>query len=430
MLKHSHEIQRRVFLEQSARRFLGVSTGVSLGMQTGLVPRLDAADTLQGSGSGKQLIYLFMAGGMSHIDTFDLKPRHENQGSTRSIQTSVPGFHVASSMPNLAKHADKLCVVNSLTSTAGDHEKGNYFMHTSYEQRATIRHPGLGAWAQRIHGKINRTMPGSVFIGKESRFHGSGGFFPPEFEPLAIGDPRTGLKHSRRMVQEERFDRRLRMANDLDREFSKRFPAKPIRAHSEMYEDAIRLMGSEDLNAFNIHKEDVITKERYGKDPFGQGCLLARRLIECDVRAVEVSYTGWDTHSNHFTAMPLLCQTMDKAVGALLDDLQVIGKLDNTIVVLTIEFGRTPIPNKNSGRDHYPKAFSSVLAGGGIKGGYCYGRTSSGGEEVEENAVTIPDFNATIARGLGIPLDKELVSSSGRPFTVADHGQPIIDLFA
>ena len=127
-----------------------------------------------------------------------------------------------------------------------------------------------------------------------------------------------------------------------------------------MYEDAIRLMGSEDLNAL-IFTKKIRSKERYGEDPFGQGCLLARRLIECDVRAVEVSYTGWDTHSNHFTAMPLLCQTMDKVIGALLDDLQVIGKLENTIVVLTTEFGRTPIPNKNSGRDHYPKHFP-VLA--------------------------------------------------------------------
>ena len=234
MLKHSNELQRRRFLEQSARRFLGVSTGVSLGMQSGLITKLDAGNSLQGDGSGKQLIYLFMAGGMSHIDTFDLKPRHENQGSTRSIQTSVPGFHVASSMPNLAKHADKLCVVNSLTSTAGDHEKGNYFMHTSYEQRATIRHPG--ACGLREFTENQSHDAGSVFIGRVSS--GSGGFFPPNLNhsPSEILGRAVLTKDS----GGRRFDRRLLMAMIWIR-FSSRC-RRPIQAHSEMYEDAIRLM--------------------------------------------------------------------------------------------------------------------------------------------------------------------------------------------
>jgi len=145
---------------------------------------------------------------------------------------------------------------------------------------------------------------------------------------------------------------------------------------------------------------------------------------------VEVSFTGWDTHSNNFTSMPLLCQTMDKAVAALLEDLEAIGKLDDTVVVLTTEFGRTPIVNRNIGRDHYPQAFTSVLAGGGFKGGSVYGKTSEGAEEVVENPVTIPDFNATIAYALGIPIDQILFSPSKRPFTVAHKGQPVLDLFA
>ena len=425
------DFDRRRFVELAASSFLGVSASSSvsfnagevLGESTGpaLIPRHKPA---------KQLIYLFMAGGMSHIDTFDLKPDHANQGPTRPINTKVDGMRVSTHLPNLARHADKLSVVNSLTSTAGDHEKGNYFMHTSYEQRATIRHPGLGAWAQRMHGKLNPTMPGSVFIGKESRFHGSGGFFEPEFEPLAISDPRFGLKYSHRTVQPERFDRRMSLVNDLDLEFLENYHSKPVRAYGDMYEDAVRLMESPDLAAFNIHREDEATKERYGDDPFGQGCLLARRLIESNVRTVEVSYTGWDTHADNFTAMPLLCSTMDRAVSALLDDLHHIGKLQDTVVVLTTEFGRTPIPNQNSGRDHYPKAFTSVLAGGGLKGGYVYGKTSKGGEEVEENPVTIPDFNATIAHAMGIPIDRELFSPTSRPFTVAHKGEPVLDLFA
>ena len=419
-----NDFERRRFLQLAAGSFLGVSTDslfAAAGDTSALAPREKPA---------KQLIYLYMAGGMSHIDTFDLKTANENQGSTRAINTKLEGLQVTSHLPNLAAQADKLCVVNSLTSTAGDHEKGNYFMHTSYEQRATIRHPGLGAWNQKMNGKLNLTMPGSVFIGKESRFHGSGGFFEPEFEPLAISEPKSGLKHSRPFVQDDRLARRLNLANDLDAEFLERYHTKPIRAYGEMYDDAVRLMESPDLNAFNINKEDDKTRARYGEDPFGQGCLLARRLIESDVRTVEVSFSGWDTHSNNFTSMPLLCQTMDQAVAALLEDLESIGKLDDTVVVLTTEFGRTPKVNRNMGRDHYPQAFTSVIAGGGFKDGYVYGKTSEGAEEVVENPVTIPDFNATIAYALGIPIDRVLYSPSKRPFTVAHKGEPVLDLFA
>lgn len=419
------DFNRRRFLELAAGSFLGVTASNqafgAAGDKSSIAPRI---------GPAKQLIYLYMAGGMSHIDTFDLKTGHENQGSTRPINTNVDGIRVTSHLPNLAKHADKLCVVNSLTSTAGDHEKGNYFMHTSYDQRATIRHPGLGAWGQKMRGKLNPTMPGSVFIGRESRFHGGGGFFEPEFEPLAISDPKSGLKYARSSIDDERFQRRLNLANDLDTEFLARYHSKPIRAYGDMYADAARLMESPDLAAFSINKEDKNTRARYGEDPFGQGCLLARRLIESDVRTVEVSFTGWDTHANNFTSMPLLCQTMDRAVSALLDDLQRIGKLDDTVVVLTTEFGRTPIVNQNIGRDHYPKAFTSVLAGGGFKGGYVHGKTSEGAEEVIENPLTIPDFNATIAYALGIPVDQVLYSPSKRPFTVAHKGEPELKLFA
>lgn len=417
------DLHRRRFIEMAAGSFLGVRTG-------GLFAATGGPAPTPRDKPAKQLIYLFMAGGMSHIDTFDLKPDHKNQGLTRPLNTKVDGIRVSTHLPNLARHADKLCVVNSLTSTAGDHEKGNYLMHTSYQQRATIRHPGLGAWAQKMQGKLNPTMPGSVFIGRESRFHGSGGFFEPEFEPLAISDPGFGLKYSNSKVRQDRFQRRFSLANDLDVEFLGRYNSKPVRAYGDMYADAVRLMESPDLAAFNINRENEATRERYGSEPFGQGCLLARRLIESNVRTVEVSYTGWDTHINNFTSMPLLCNTMDQAVGALLDDLDRIGKLEDTVVVLTTEFGRTPIPNKNSGRDHYPQAFTSLLAGGGFKGGYVYGKTSEGAEEVVENPVTIPDFNATIAYALGLPTDKILYSPSDRPFTVAHKGQPVLDLFA
>ena len=418
------DYNRRRFIELAAGSFLGVSASNSFGAAGGKNSFPLPTDP------AKQLIYLYMEGGMSHIDTFDLKTGHDNQGSTRPINTNVDGIRVSSHLPNLARHADKLCIVNSLTSTAGDHEKGNYFMHTSYQQRATIRHPGIGSWYHKLKGKLNPTLPASVFIGRESRFHGSGGFFEPEFEPLAINEPQSGLKYARRLVDENRFKRRINLANDIDAEFLKRYHSKPIRAYGHMYADAVRLMDSPDLAAFDIHREDENTKSRYGSEPFGQGCLLARRLIERNVRSVEVSFGGWDTHQNNFTSIPELCHTMDQAVAALLDDLKRVGKLDDTVVVLTTEFGRTPQINQNVGRDHYPQAFTSVLAGGGFKGGYIHGKTSEGAEEVIEGSMTIPDFNATIAHALGIPVDYVLYSPTVRPFTVAHKGKPQLGLLS
>jgi len=394
----------------------------ALGPNLGLPPRADAA---------KQVIYLYMSGGMTHLDTFDPKPGHANQGPTKTIDTNVDGIRLSEYLPSLAKHADKMAIVRSLTSTAGAHQQGNYLMHTSYEMRATIRHPGIGAWALKFNGRMNPNLPGSVFVGGDSRINGGGGFFEPEYEPLAISDPNAGLRNSkRRNVTEEMFDHRLGLAKQFDKEFHQRYNVKQVRAYSQMYDDAVRVMTSKDLEAFDLTKEDQATRDRYGDDPFGQGCLLARRLVERDVRAVEVSLGGWDMHNSVFVAAPDKCAILDKAYSALLDDLEKRGKLEDTLVVLTTEFGRTPRINQNAGRDHYPKAFSSVLAGGAIKGGMVYGATNEGGEEVAENPVKIQDFNATIAYSLGLPLDQVLYSPSKRPFTVSHKGKPVMDLLA
>ena len=321
--------------------------------------------------------------------------------------------------------------MNSLSSTAGAHAQGNYLMHTSYEQRATIKHPGIGAWALKFKGKMNPNLPGSVFIGGNSRINGGGGFFEPQYEPLAINDPAGGLKNSKlRGMNQETFDDRLELASKFDQEFHERYDVKQVRAYTSMYDDAVRIMQSSDLQAFDLSQEDEMTRERYGNNAFGQGCLLARRLIEHDVRAVEVTYGGWDMHNNVFISAPERCGVLDQGMAALLKDLERRGKLEETVVVLTTEFGRTPRINQNAGRDHYPKAFSSVLAGGGFRGGIKYGKTDEGAENVIENVVKIPDFNATIAHALGLPIDQVLYRPSKRPFTVAHKGKPVLDLFA
>lgn len=416
-------------MEGTAKTFLGVGAlGLTTRGQSALGPNLGLS---QRADAAKHVIYLYMGGGMTHIDTFDTKPGHDNQGQTKTIKTNVDGIRISEYLPSLAKQADKLAIVRSLTSTAGAHSQGNYLMHTSYEQRATIRHPGIGAWALKFKGRMNPNLPGSVFVGGNSRINGGGGFFEPEYEPLAINDPNSGLKNSRlRGMNQEMFDHRLELAGKFDSEFHDKYDVKQVRAYSQMYDDAVRIMQSEDLKAFNLADEDEMTRERYGNNPFGQGCLLARRLVEHDVRSVEVSYGGWDMHNNVFVSAPERCAVLDQAMGALLEDLDRRGKLEETVVVLTTEFGRTPRINQNAGRDHYPKAFSSVLAGGGIKGGIAYGETDAGAENVTVNPVKIPDFNATIAHALGLPLDHVLYSPSKRPFTVAHKGKPVLDLFA
>lgn len=417
-------------MEGAAKTFLGVG---ALGMTTrGFAAKGPGLENLQPRvGAAKHVIYLYMGGGMTHLDTFDLKPGHENQGPTRAIDTNVDGIRISEYLPTLAQHADKLAIVNSLTSTAGAHEQGNYLMHTSYEKRATIRHPGIGAWLLKFNGRLNPNLPGSVFVGGNSRINGSGGFFEPEYEPLAINDPNSGLKNSKiRGMDRETFDHRLDLAQKFDAEFHQKYDVKEVRAYKQMYEDAVRIMSSRDLAAFDLNQESDATREMYGEDPFGQGCLLARRLIEHDVRAVEVSYGGWDMHNSVFINAPERCAVLDQAMAALLHDLDRRGKLSETLVVLTTEFGRTPRINQNAGRDHYPKAFSSVLAGGGVKGGQVWGKTDEGAENVIEDPVKIPDFNATVAHALGLPLDHILYSPSKRPFTVAHKGVPVLPLLA
>ncbi len=425
------EFTRRRFLSGAAKTFLGVSAApallsakanAALGPNLGLPPRMAPA---------KSVIYLYMSGGMTHMDTLDPKPGHENQGPTRAIKTSADGIQISEYLPQLANYMDKATVVRSMTSTAGAHDQGNYLMHTSYDQRATIRHPGIGAWMLKFRGRMNPNLPGSVYVGGSSRINGGAGFFESAFEPLAINDPNAGLKNSkRRDATEETFNHRLDLAGELDADFRQRYDLKKVRAYTSMYDDAVRIMTSKDLEVFDLSKEDTTMRDAYGDNPFGQGCLLARRLVEREVRAVEVSLGGWDTHNNNFITAPERCETLDQGLATLLGDLDRRGLLDQTLVVLTTEFGRTPTINQNAGRDHYPRAFSTLLAGGGIKGGYVYGKTSDGAEEVVENAVKIPDFNATIAYALGVPLDHVLYSPSKRPFTVAHKGEPVLDLFA
>lgn len=426
LLNHTSEQSRRGFITKAASTFLGVGLTPMLGGRAFAAG--ENASPLQQIATAKRVIYLYMSGGMTHLDTFDLKPKHENQGATKAMHSSAD-FQISANLPRLAKHGHHLAVINSMYSTTGAHQQARYLAHTSYEMRGTIQHPALGAWLLTFRDRMNQTLPGNVVISGDSRHPGSG-FFPAKVGPLMIGAPDKGLQNVKARVDEREFDYRMGLTRELSEGFAQRYDYKGVSAYTEMYDDAVKLMSSQDLKAFDLSEEPKEIREAYGNDKFGQGCLLARRLVENDVRFVEVSLGGWDTHQSNFTRVPERCDILDRGMGALISDLENRGLLNDTLVVLATEFGRTPRINQNVGRDHYPKAFSTVLAGGGVTGGQKYGKTDEGGEQVVEDKVAHEDLNATIAYALGLPLNHVLYSPSKRPFTVAQNGKPITKLFA
>ena len=426
---HLNDPSRRRFLSQAAQTLLGVGT---LPLLNHLAHGKAVSGALGQPATAQRVIYLYMGGGMSHLDTFDPKPGAETQGPVEVLRTNVAGIQVTEYLPQMAKQMDKVAVINSLSSTQGAHAQGRYFMHTSYFLRGTIKHPDLGAYSSLLLPAANDMLPASVKIGGNSSGLG-GGFLESKHAALPIGDPEAGLQHSQlpRRITDERLMRRLRRVREMNRQFSREFDNKSVRAYSGMYDEAVRLMKSKDLEAFDLAKESPAMRAAYGDDKFGQGCLLARRLVEHEIRFVEVDFGGWDTHTDNFERVSQKSAVLDQAMAALLQDLADRGMLESTLVVLATEFGRTPdIVTERNGRNHYPKAFTCLLAGGGIRGGQAYGKTDNAGREVVDGQVTVPDFNATIAHALGLPLDQEIFSPSKRPFKVASDGVPVTALFA
>ena len=417
--------ERRLFLSAAARACLGV----------GMVPFLH--HSLAGVGLAaprsrrvKKAIYLFMSGGMSHLDTLDPKPGADSQGPTQPIDTKLSGVKLGEHLGRLSQRADRFALIRSMTSNQGAHAPGRYLAHTSYAPRATIRHPALGSWVTRLQKAANNNIPGNVVINGGSD-HPGAGFLDLRHAPLSLGNPEAGLKNSKlRGFSQAAFDRRLAMVSKFGERFFKRYPHKKVKGYGEMYAEAVRLMRSDDVKAFDVNQEDAQLRDSYGRNRFGQGCLLARRMIEHDVRFVEVQFGGWDTHNENFTAMAERVPQLDQALSALLDDLQERGLLDETLVALTSEFGRSPKINERSGRDHHPAAFTTLLAGAGVAGGTVHGASDERGHHVEQDEVTVADFNATLAFGLGVPYEEVVHSASGRPFRIANDGVPVKAVFS
>ncbi|MCP4172852.1 MAG: DUF1501 domain-containing protein [Fuerstiella sp.] len=423
------DVSRRHFVESIAKTAFGLSV---LPISEGLFGSAVQATVMAApQKKAEHVIYLMMNGAMSHIDTFDPKPGKEEGGETKAIQTSVPGLKIAEHLPTLASKMDQLAVIRSMTTETGAHEQGRYLMRTSYKKIGTIRHPFLGSWLTHFEGKINKDLPGSVIVGGGSR-HPRQGYLSAQVAPAPVGNPATGLQNTKspKYLNEKNFEKRRRLINQFEAGFKKKFATTDVKAYTEYYTEAVRLLKSPDLAAFDISKEESSVKEAYGANRIGQGCLLARRLVEKGVRFVEIEHGGWDNHRDIYASFNDRAGQLDTAIGALLDDLKQRRLLDKTLIVLSSEFGRTPKINANAGRDHHPACFSSMLAGAGIKGGQIYGQTDEIGKSVEEGHTYPQDLNATIAYGCGLPLDKEVFSPSGRPFKVAHEGFPLDSLYS
>jgi hypothetical protein len=402
----------------------------------------DAAAHPQRNRSG---ILLWMNGGPSQMDTFDLKPGTANGGPFKEIQTSVPGLKISEHLPKIAKFGDRTAVVRSMSTKEGDHERATFYLRTGYLPQGPIQYPPIGALVSKEIGRDDAPLPNFVSIAPFRFFRASAfgpGFLGPNFAPLIVGDSAGRPNQSAfdyeqalkvqdldlaRHVSRAHADSRIELLQGLQKDFLHTRPGIAAQSHLAAYDRAVRLMRTEAANAFDLEREKPALRDAYGRNLFGQGCLLARRLVERGVPFVEVTMggvnggaLGWDTHANNFEQVKQLSGVLDAAWGTLMTDLKERGMLDSTLIVWMGEFGRTPSINRSGGRDHFPNAWSTVLAGGGVKGGGAVGKTSKDGNKVEERQVTVQDFLATICEALGIDPMKQNQSNVGRPIRIVD----------
>jgi len=414
---------------QTRRQFVERCAATSFGLSILPTAQLTAAESTKQNptafGKAKSVIWLMLSGGLSHIDSLDPK-KGKSKGPAKAINTTAD-FQVTEFFPKFAMVANRVCVIRSMEAKIGVHKPAQYFMRTAYEPRGTILHPNLGAWGSHYLGRSSKNLPSSVCINRRS--DQGNGFFPSSYAPLAIGDPAKGINDVESIGGKSAATKRLTLLNGLDADFRRKFNDKRVNAYNGFYDDALALMKSKELKAFDLSDESEKQRAAYGDNSFGQGCLLARRLVGSGVRFVEVKHDGWDHHKALADEMADVAPVFDQAFATLITDLEQRGMLDSTLVVVATEFGRKPDFN-GDGRSHHPVCFSTALAGGGAKAGFVYGKSDDMGYYVDENAVSIGAFHASIAYASGMEIEKPATSPSGRPMTVGDGAKPVLELFA
>ncbi len=428
-------LDRRHFLRAGA-----VSTTVSM---SGWLGKLAAASEDEPKPK-RACILLWMNGGPSTIDMWDLKPGHDNGGPYKEIQTSAPGLRIGEHLPKLAEFGDRLAILRGMSTKEGDHARGTYLMRTGQLPSASgIQYPSIGGLVSKELGDMRAELPNFVSIAPQRFFaleaYGPG-FLGPQYAPLVVAENQrlqngnadldAALKvadlERPKAIDEATAAARLDLLRDMHDEFAASRPGLMAKSHAAAYDRAVRLMQSSGGKVFDLTEEKDATRDKYGRNLFGQGCLLARRLVERGVPFVEVNLSNWDTHGNNFDLVKNLCGTLDNAWAALMGDLKERGLLDTTTIVWMGEFGRTPKINQQKGRDHFPNAWSTVIAGGGVKGGQAIGKTSADGTTVEERPTPTRDLLATVCKVLGLDPEKTNMSNVSRPIPLVDRGYEAI----
>lgn len=431
------ELSRRDWLRHAGLGLLGASC-------SGWFPLL-ADDLARHKDRSRAVILLWMSGGPSQLDTFDLKPGHKNGGEFKPIDTTVPGIQISEHLPKLAQQMEHISLVRSMSTKEGDHGRATYLLRTGYLPQGPVKYPTLGSSLSKELGQDDAEIPNFISIAPQ-RFLSPAAFGPgflgPKYAPLVVGGAgrpaRPGMMGGDALtvknielpsqVTHAQFDARLELLNGLETDFQATHPGTVPVSHRNAYQQAVKMMRSEGVKAFKLDEEPAELRDAYGRNNFGQGCLLARRLVERGVPFVEVTLSeapnqggiGWDTHQGNFEAVKSLSGVLDPAWSTLLTDLKSRGLLESTLVVWMGEFGRTPVINPNAGRDHFPVAWSAVLSGGGVRGGQVVGTSSDDGMTVKDRPVASADFLATICQAVGVDHLTQNVSNVGRPIRIAE----------
>jgi hypothetical protein len=376
----------------------------------------------------KAAILLWMSGGPSTMDIWDLKPGAPTGGPFKQISTSGD-VQISEHMPMTAKVMDKLAIVRSMSTREADHDRGRYYMHTGYVPNPNIEHPSYGAVLahELIDQRPDLEIPAFVSVGGGSE---GPGFLGMSWAPFVVNS--NGQVRNLDMgMDEKRLMQRMYALKMIETGFIEQNRGSAASDHAKILDKTLNLMTSAQMDAFKVNQEPQAVQDRYGTDGFGRGCLMARRLVESGVPFVEVDLGGWDMHANiHQTLSQQRLPVLDKAMSALVEDLDQRGLLQDTAIMWMGEFSRTPRINGNSGRDHWARSWSVVVGGAGMKGGIAVGATNSDGTSVDTEPYTSQDVMASVCKALGISLETTFTSKSGRPMKIANGGKVIKELFA
>lgn len=386
----------------------------------------------------KSVIHIYLPGGCAHQETWDPHPFApiEYRGDLKPIPTKIAGAQFSEYLTKTANVADKLCVIRSMTHGEAAHERGTHNMFTGYRPSPALKYPSMGSVVSHEYGPRQNLPPYVCIPNQPNEFAGTG-YLSSSFAPFSLGsDPASQGFKVRDLtlaqgVDDSRFARRRTALDAVNEYFHAKEKSDAITAMDTFYERAYNLISSKEAReAFNLSAESEKVRNEYGMNDAGQRMLMAKRLVGAGVRFVSLTYGGWDMHTGIVRSMQRQLPTFDQAYSALITDLDRSGLLDSTLVMVSSEFGRTPKINAQAGRDHWPKVFSVVLAGGGVKKGYIHGSSNSIASEPDEDPVGPQDLATTVYNQLGIVADKELMAPGNRPIEIVDGGRVIKEILA